>query len=71
MAYKKHFITVDTKTLLGSSYNPPLLGVVVKCFCSVTAKSIYKIIIFCRKKIEHNKVYKSIQWAEKNILLAA
>ena len=30
MAYKKHFSTVDTKTLLGSSYNPPLLGVVVK-----------------------------------------
>jgi pyrroline-5-carboxylate reductase len=30
MASKKHFITVDTKTLLGSSYNTPLLGVVVK-----------------------------------------
>jgi hypothetical protein len=30
MAYKKHFSTVDTKTLLGSSYNPPLVGVVVK-----------------------------------------
>jgi hypothetical protein len=30
MAYKKHFIAVDTKTLLGASHNPLILEVVVK-----------------------------------------